>query len=123
MYTVGLKLDNQTRFIGKLDRAGAGTSISNGRTEKHLLKKLNAIGINRELCERFTFRWLLVPYCGHRLLTSRLYLLKYGKALTFHRAGFECQLFLPLQEWDIEKAESFERTLELQGDLFGGAAA
>jgi hypothetical protein len=120
---VGLRLDHQTRFIGKLDKAGQGTFVSNDRTEAHLFKKLNALGINRELCERFNFRWILVPFCGRGLWTSRLYILHRGKTLTYGKAGYEAQLFLALDEWDLERAKAFEAKLGTQGDLFRGVAA
>ena len=118
IFTVGLKLDHQTRFIGKLDTAGEGTFISNGRTEKHLFEKLNALGINKELCERFNFRWILVPFCGRKLWTSRLYLLHHGKVYSFPKRGFEPQCFLPISEWGLEKVKAFEDALSQQCDLF-----
>jgi len=123
IFTVGLKLDHQTRFIGKLDKAGEGTFISTKRTERHLFQKLNGLGVNEELLERFRFRWLMVPYCESKLWTSRLYLLHHGKVCTFGKAGFETQIFLPLDEWDIERAKVFEASIGKQGDLFSGAAA
>lgn len=118
IFTVGLKLDHETRFIGKLDKAGEGTFISIKRTDRHLFEKLDALGINRELCERFNFRWILVPFCGRKLWTSRLYILHHGKTFTFGKAGYESQLFLALDEWDSEKAKAFEAGLGKQGDLF-----
>jgi hypothetical protein len=64
VFTVALRLDHQTRFIGKLDKAGEGTFISNKRTEKHLFEKLSGLGVNLELLQRYKFRWVVVPYCG-----------------------------------------------------------
>lgn len=122
IFTVGLKLDHQTRFIGKLDKAGDGTFISNKRTEKHLFEKLHALGVNKELCERFNFRGILVPYCGRKLWTSRLYLLHHGKVLSFGKAGFETQVFLALDEWSMERAKAFEQALSRQTNLFEEAA-
>jgi hypothetical protein len=120
--SVGLKLDHQTLYIGKLDKAGDGTFISNKRTEDHLFKRLNALGINKELCDRFTFRWIVVPYCGRKLWTSRPFILRHGKTLTFRKAGFEAQLFLPLDEWGIDTARAFESGIGQQPDLFGEVA-
>jgi hypothetical protein len=122
VFTVGLRLDHETRFIGKLDKGGEGTFISNKRTETHLFEKLNALGVNRELCERFNFRWVVVPYCDRKLWTSRLFLLHHGKAFSFGKKGFEPQCFLALHEWGIEKAKAFEANLSKQGNLFGEAA-
>jgi hypothetical protein len=123
IFSVGLKLDHQTRYIGKLDRAGEGTFLSNKRTERHLFRKVGGLGINKELCERFNFRWILVPYCGRNLWTSRLFILHHGKTFAFGKAGFEAQLFLPLSEWSVERARAFEGSLGRQGDFFSGEAA
>jgi hypothetical protein len=122
IFIVGLRLDFQTRYIGKLDKAGDGTFISVKRSEKHLFQKLNAIGINLELLERFKFKWILVPYCGRKLWTSRMFLLQQGKVYSFGKKGFEPQCFLPVVDWDYEKAKSFESNLFKQGCLFGEAA-
>ena len=122
IFIVGLKLDFETRYIGRLDKTGDGTFISNKRTEKHLFENLNALGINKELCERFNFRWILVPYCGRKLWTSRLYLLHHGKVLSFGKAGFKTQVFLALDEWSMERAKAFEQALSRQTNLFEEAA-
>jgi hypothetical protein len=122
VFTVGLRLDHQTRYIGKLDKAGEGTFISNKRTEAHLFEKLNALGVNKELCQRFNFRWVVVPYCDRKLWTSRLFLLHHGKAFSFGKKGFEPQCFLELHKWGIERAKAFEANLSKQGNLFGEAA-
>lgn len=123
IFTVGLQLDFQTRFIGKLDKAGEGTFISVKRTEKHLFEKLNAVSLNLELLERYEFRWVMVPFCKESLWTSRLYLLNHGRVYTFNKKGFEPQCFLPLSEWGMEKAKAFESRIASQFSLFGRGAA
>jgi hypothetical protein len=64
----------------------------------------------------------VVPYCGNQLWTSRLYLLEHGKVYFFHKKGFEPQCFLPLSEWDYNKAKAYEASLSRQGGLFEEAA-
>lgn len=120
---VAVALDFQTRVIGTLDKAGQGTFISTKRTAKHLFKKTNALGVNLELLHAFPFRWVVVPYEGRQLWTSRIFILAKGRVFTFGKAGFEPQVFLPLDEWDINKAKAFEATLGTQGDFFSGEAA
>lgn len=119
---VALDLDCQTRFIGKLDEAGEGTFISAKRTEKHLFRKLEALGVNLDLLRLFPFRWVLVPFCGRDLWTSKRYLLDHGTVFSFKRAGFETQAFLPLNLWGLERAREYEAGLGVQGDLFRKAA-
>ena len=122
IFRVGLRLDFQTRYIGKLDKAGEGTFVSGKRTEKHLFRKFNALGVNLELLQCIDFRWIVVPYCGNQLWTSRLYLLERGKVYSFGRKGFEPQCFLPLPEWDYDKAKAYDASLSGQGSLFEEAA-
>jgi hypothetical protein len=122
IFTVALKLDHRTLLIGTLDKSGEGTFISSKKTEKHLFRKMNALGINAELCARFNFRWIMVPYCGRELWTSRLYILHHGKELTFAKTGYEAQLFLKLDEWDREESAAFEEELEVEGESSSGSA-
>ena len=121
VWTVELRLPFQTRYVGKLDKAGEGTFICK-RKEKHLHRKTNSLGMNLELLQRFNFRWIYVEYCGRKLLTTKLYLLHHGKVFTFDKSGFEAQVFLELDAWGQEKALDFERQLCSQGSLFEVAA-
>lgn len=122
LFTVELLLECETRRIGKLDTAGEGTFLSPNRTEKHLFKKLNALGVNLELLKLYPFRWVMIPYCGRKLWTSRVFLLNKGKVYAFNKRGFEPQVFLPLDNWGREKAEALESYLGRQGSLFDQAA-
>ncbi len=121
VWTVELHLPFETRYVGKLDKAGEGTFICK-RKEKHLHWKTNSLGVNLELLQRFDFRWICIEYCGRKLFTTKLYILHHGKVFTFDKSGFETQAFLPLEAWGQDKALEFERHLNSQGNLFNEAA-
>jgi hypothetical protein len=121
VFTIELRLGFETRYIGKLDRAGEGTFMCK-RTEKHLHRKTGSLGINQELVRRFDFRWIVIEYAGRRLVTTKLYLLHHGRVFTFGKAGFESQIFLSLDDFGERKALEFETTLVQQGELFAEAA-
>ena len=110
VYKVKLKLQLDSRYIGKLDTSGEGTFITN-RKSLQLFLKLNALGINHELLtnESIPFKWIDIKYEGQRLITSRKYFLAKGKQYQFGKKGFEPLVFLPLDEFGIEKARAFER--------------
>jgi hypothetical protein len=81
----------------------------------------NSVGVNLELLHRYEFRWIEIDYCGRKLVTSRLYLMTHGKLSTSMDTGQESQLFLPLDEWTIDKAQQFEAASGQQLELFGAA--
>ena len=117
VFNVALSLGFQTRYIGRLDQAGEGTFIAN-RTEKHLHRKSNSLGVNLELLERFTFRWIVIMYCGERLVTTKKYILEHGRIFSFDKSGYEKQCFLNLNDWSEENAIAYEEELCSQGELF-----
>ena len=119
VFEVQLNLEMETRYIGKLDLTGDGTFLTL-RKPQHLFKKLNAIGINQTLLndESIPFKWIVVDFEGHKLVTSRLYWLNFGKCFKFGRQGFELQCFLPLNEFVIDKARGFEARQVIQENLF-----
>jgi hypothetical protein len=117
VYDVALKLDFQTRYIGKLNKSGEGTFYTK-RKESHLHRKTNSLGINYELLQGNSFKWISIDYCGKKLITTKKYFLRYGRVFNFHKAGFELQCFLPLELWGREKALDFENSLPNQGSLF-----
>ncbi len=121
VWTVELHLPFETRYVGKLDKAGEGTFFCK-RKEKHLHRKTNSLGINLELLQRFNFRWICIEYCGRKLITTKLYLLHHCKVFAFDKAGYEAQAFLELDAWGQEKALLFERHSGTQGTLFEVAA-
>ena len=121
IFNVQLKLDFQSRFIGKLDTSGDGT-FSTVRKPQHLFKKLNAIGINYSLLvdDKIPFKWIIIDYQCHKLVTSRNYFLTFGKCFKFQNQGFELQCFLPLDLFGIDKVRYFEAQRTIQQDLFAG---
>jgi hypothetical protein len=121
VFNVVLKLAHQTRYIGRLDQAGEGT-FTTKRSEKHLHRKTNSLGVNLELLQRFNFKWIVIDYCGKKLETTRNFLLYHGSVFDFKKAGFEKQCFLKLNLFGRDKAEAFDRTILSQGDLFSQAA-
>ena len=116
---VQLNLDAETRYIGRLDEAGDGTFYTR-RSQQHLHRKTNSLGINLELVQRqdFHFKWIIIEFDGQKLITSREFLLYHGSIFDFRRAGFEKQIFLRLEYWGEDKARAFERTLCNQVELF-----
>jgi len=124
VYTVQLNLQMQTRYIGKLDTAGEGTFLTKRKPE-HLFHKTNSLGINHSLLidESIPFKWVVIDYDGHKLVTSRLYMFTHAKCFKFGSQGFELQCFLPLTEFGLNKARAFESDLTVQGNLFPGVAA
>lgn len=119
VFNVQLSLDAETRYIGKIDEAGEGVFWTR-RNEKHLHRKLNALGVNFELLQRsdFHFKWIVIEYCGEGMVTSRMFLLYHGSVYNFSNAGCEKQCFMNLDLWGRDRAEAFQRTLTKQGELF-----
>jgi len=116
VFRVFLVLKGKSCVIGKLDTSGEGTFTSTKKTEKHLFRKGKALGVNLELVQHYGFRWVIIPFKGMLLITTRENILERGFVLSFPKSGFEPQVFLPLDMWGKEK-------LGLQqGDLFGTAA-
>jgi hypothetical protein len=123
IFTVQLNLGFQTRYIGKIDTAGEGTFIIS-RSEKHLFRKTNSLGINYSLLtdESIRFKDILITYKGKKLYSTRNYFLKKGKAFQFSNKGFELQIFVPLDELNLQTVKRFEQTFLIQENLFGNVA-
>lgn len=122
IFNVQLSLDFQSRFIGRLDISGEGTFTTSRRPE-HLFKKTNAIGINYSLLtdSNIFFKWILIKFQNHSLVTSRDFFLENGKCFKFQSSGFELQCFLPLDKFGIETARIYEAKRVIQQNLFAGA--
>ena len=106
--------------LGSVDESGEGTFIATPRTETHLFRKTNSLGINYDLLvdERLKFKWIVIPYCEHKLISTRNYFLKKGKAFQFGKKGFELQIFVPVNELNIHTARKFEFYQVFQENLF-----
>lgn len=122
VYNIQLNLEEQTRYIGKVDIASEGTFLT-VRKLKHLFRKTNSLGINRTLLvdESIPFKWIVIDFEGRKLVTSRIYFLTFGKCFQFGNKGFELQCFLPLELFGVEKARAFEAAQTLS--LFSGELA
>jgi hypothetical protein len=123
VFQVQLNLEYQTRYIGKIDTAGEGTFYIT-RSEKHLFRKTNALGINYSLLsdESIKFKRIVISYCGKKLISTRNYFLKKEKAFQFSNKGFELQVFVPLDELNEKTAQQFEQSFEVQESLFTNVA-
>jgi hypothetical protein len=117
LFRVKLNLEFQSRFIGTLDTSCKGKFITE-RKEKHLFKKTNSLGLNETLLTspEIDFNFIIIDYNGKKLLTTRLYFLTHSQVFRFN--GFEKQYFLSLEEFGIEKAEAFEKSVSKQIGLF-----
>jgi len=126
VFQIQLNLNMQTRYIGKLDTAGDGTFITQRKPE-HIFHKYGgaqgSLGINHSLLidESIPFKWIVIDIDGHKLVTSRLYMLTHGKYFKFGNQGFELQCFLPINEFGISKARELEARQVIQENLFSEA--
>lgn len=123
-FQVQLNLNFQTRYIGKLDISGEGTFLTN-RKQKHVFRKLNALGINSELLHdsNIPFKYIRISFTDEsgikkNLETTREYFLRKGTTFQFGLKGFELQIFLPICEFGINKAIQLEKQLGVQENLF-----
>jgi hypothetical protein len=103
-----------------------GTFTCNRTEDKHLFRKLNALGLNYHLLnsDKVSYKWIVIDYLTaeglHRkLVTTRDYFLRYGKLYHFAKQGFELQSFLQIDHFGIEKARLFEAKKVIQQNLFG----
>ncbi|MCL4512022.1 MAG: hypothetical protein M1470_13270 [Bacteroidetes bacterium] len=112
-YTVKLSLELEGRYIGTLQPAdgfGNGGTFFCKRSERHLHRKTNSLGLNYSLLTnpQFKFKWIAIEFEGRKLVTSRAFWLARGMVFHFGKAGFELQSFPPLDEFGIDKARGFE---------------
>ena len=121
VFNVQLNLEFETRYIGKLDKAGSGTFITQ-RKPKHIFHKYGgtegSLGINHSLLtdESIPFKWLIIEFEGHKLVTSRLYFLTHGKCFKFN--SFDLQVFLKINNFGLNIAREFEARQVIQENLF-----
>jgi hypothetical protein len=96
--------------------------------ERHLFQQFGgSYGFNFELMRDGTFKFVIVqlPF-GGQLITTRLHILENGRFLNFKRNQLERQIFLPVIEFGLEKAQKSERPIVkhipaiLQPSLFEG---
>ena len=122
VFNIQLNLEFETRYIATLDTAGQGTLLIN-RKEKHLHRKTNSLGINHQLLtdNSIPFTWIVINYAGHKLVTSRLFFLSYGKCYKFNNWDLQC--FLSINKFGLNAAREFESRKVIQENLFPNEAA
>lgn len=115
---VRLYLPNQTRTIGKI----AQDTFTCTRNERHIFRSTNSIGLNYELLtsKNISFKWILIKLIDsatkktiRQLVTTRSYFLHFGQYMEFRQQNFEAQVFLCIDEFDINRAREFENNLNL----------
>jgi hypothetical protein len=117
LFRVKLNLEFQNRYIGILDTSGDGKFITE-RKEKHLFNKTNSLALNETLLtsQQIDFKFIVIVYNGKKLITTRIYFVTHSKVFIFK--GFEKQYFLPLDEFGLDKAEEYEKSISKQFSLF-----
>lgn len=118
--TIKLSLPFRDVYIGKI---AGDTYIKKIKTELHTFNKLKAIGFNFQLLDEGRFKFVRVlTDDGNIYETTRLYILAKGRVQTFFKQSFERQIFLPIDEFGLQQALEYERSLSIQLDLFGRAS-
>jgi hypothetical protein len=111
--------------IAEINTIGKGTLIIY-KKERHIFRKLNAIGLNYELLVSPVIHYRLIVIYLQRnnldkpefLYTDREYFLNKGKIFEFKKANCEKQVFLPLNLFGIEKVKEYHRLQPNQESLF-----
>lgn len=118
IYAVKLSFQKSFRFIGLLDKSGERTFITLRNAEQRFFKT-DSLGINYHLLAHpeIKFKWILIDYCGKKLISTRQYFLKKGKMYEFSSKGFEKQLFVPIAELNLEQVNRFEQSRIIQHSL------
>ena len=81
--------------------------------ERHLFQQFGgSYGFNFELMRDGTFKLVIVqlPFSG-QLITTRLHILEKGMFLNFKSNQLERQIFLPVSEFGLEKAQKSEHPI------------
>jgi hypothetical protein len=104
---------NHSRFIGTLE---GDTLHTDRNSRKHLFKKNQSLGFNHYLINNGNFDFICVNYDLKQLWTSRMTVLKYGKAMKFKGKGYELQLFLPLTMFKDSKEDALTELKKINFD-------
>lgn len=113
VFNVKLTISGKSKFIGVLDESSEGTFIA-VRKEKHLFRMNDSLGVNYELLSsgHIPFKWIVIDYCGQKLISTREYFLHKGKVMQFNKQGYELQILVPIREMNIHTARKFEAEQE-----------
>ncbi len=118
--TVKLSLPFGDKYIGKISD---DTYIKKIKPSLHKFNKTNSIGFNYELIEQGKFRLIKVlSDDGSIYETTRLYILAHGKVQTFFKKLLDKQIFLSVNEFGLDRALQYEKTLTSQLSLFERAS-
>ena len=114
---VKLSLPFGDKYIGKISGDCYTKKI---KSELHRFNKTNSIGFNYKLIEQGQFRFIkVISDDGNIYETTRLYILTHGKTQTFFKQSYEKQIFLAIDEFGLDRALHYEKTLNPQLSLFG----
>jgi hypothetical protein len=122
VFRVQLRLPHKTVHPGTLDLGGEGR-FKCRRQPEHILRKLNAWGVNAEIVDRFPIKWISIICEGVEYITSREFIRRFGKRLTYRE--YEQQYILPLDLWGLDVVREFEKkesAKPTQLSLFGRVA-
>lgn len=129
LFTVRLDIFPRPVFIGVIE---GDTFRKRVDPSKHVYHNSDSVAISAALlyAEAFRFRWIVVETPGGKLVTSRAFFLAHAMPHQFR--NYEPQLFLPVAEFGIEKARTWEAEeakrqrneaeKQAQGSLFGDTA-
>lgn len=89
------------------------------KPESHRYNKLNAIGLNYKLLSQggSYFDLISIEYGFEKLETSREYFLEFGDFLHFKNNGLDKQLFLPIDEFGMDKVQEWENEKNNKNNL------
>ncbi len=106
IFIVELRLPFKTVYPGKLDLSGQGCFRAK-RKREHIHKKLQSWGVCAEVVDRYDFKWISILCDGQEYITSKHFLLRFGRRLTFQ--NYEAQYLLPLDLWRLDAVREFEK--------------
>lgn len=106
IFNIELHLPFKTVYPGKLDYSGEGYFKSK-RKPQHIHQKLHAWGVNAEILERYQFKWIYIISNGMEYITSKEFLFRFGKRITYR--NYETQYFLPLEMWGLDAVREYEK--------------
>lgn len=117
-FRVLLTLPFQTRHIGSFDESNK-IFISSPRSERHLFRKSNSLGISQEILN-LDVHIIIIPYQNQNLYITKSHCLKVGKSFCFSSKGYEAQTFIPLSALSYSELEAKQKSKILfpQMDLF-----
>lgn len=122
VFRVDIVLMMETKHIGKFDLIKQEFTSTPRTKDKHLHRSYNALGFNIELLELNKLHLLTIPYndgiTTYLMQTTKAFIKRFGIKHQFYKAGYEKQIFLPLDKFGLERALELENELINQKQLF-----